>query len=158
MSYETVLLPKWLSYQGRILAKEQFHNSYTFWAMSILIFSPVQIIMRHSILGTRIGKQVLTPFFSFRVWLCSICFHGHNLWNPRSRQNNCCKRVWWDFTECFVVRKRSNESNIFSNKWPKVQTKFNIWFGKFKRGNFTNKLYTKPSSGVHQIKNKMWTN
>ena len=47
MSYETVLLPKWLSHQGRILVKEQFHNSYTFWAMPILIFSPVQIIMRH---------------------------------------------------------------------------------------------------------------
>ena len=36
-----------LPHQGRILAKEQFHNSYTFWAMPILIFSPVQIIMTH---------------------------------------------------------------------------------------------------------------
>ena len=35
------------SHQGRILAKEQFHNPYTFWAMPILIFSPVQIIMSH---------------------------------------------------------------------------------------------------------------
>ena len=120
---------------------------------------PIKIFRQHCknyipkyVLGTRISKQVLTPFFSFRVWLCSIRFHGRNLWNPRSRQNHCCKRVWWDFTECLMVRKRSNESNIFSNKWPKVQTKFNIWFGKFKRGNYTNKLSTKPSSGVHQIK------
>ena len=42
-------MPKWLSHQGRILAKEQFHNPYTFWAMPILIFSPVQIIMGHPI-------------------------------------------------------------------------------------------------------------
>ena len=30
-----------------ILAKEQCHNSYTFWAMPILIFSPVYFFMRH---------------------------------------------------------------------------------------------------------------
>ena len=44
MSYETVLLSK-VSPDGTIiLAKEQFH---TFWAMPILIFSPVQMIMTH---------------------------------------------------------------------------------------------------------------
>ena len=47
MTYETVLLPKWLSHQRRILAEEQFRNSYTFSAMPILIFSPVQMIMTH---------------------------------------------------------------------------------------------------------------
>ena len=46
-------LPKWLSYQGRILAKEQFHNSYTFWTMPILISSPVQIIMTHPLIWER---------------------------------------------------------------------------------------------------------
>ena len=47
MSYETVLLPKQLSHQGIILAKEQFHNSYTFWAMPILIFGPVYFFLGH---------------------------------------------------------------------------------------------------------------
>ena len=40
MSYEPVLLPKFSPDGTIILAKEQVHNSYTFWAMSILIFSP----------------------------------------------------------------------------------------------------------------------
>ena len=35
-----------------ILAKQQFHNSYTFLAMPILIFSPVQIIMTHPLEST----------------------------------------------------------------------------------------------------------
>ena len=43
--YETVLLPKFSPGGTIILAKEKFHNSYTFWALPILIFSPVQIIM-----------------------------------------------------------------------------------------------------------------
>jgi hypothetical protein len=47
MSYETVLLPKFSPDGTIILAKEQLHNSYTFLAMPILIFSPVQIIMTH---------------------------------------------------------------------------------------------------------------
>ena len=46
----TGILPKWLSHQGSILAKEQLHHLYIFWAMPILIFSSVQIIMRHPIL------------------------------------------------------------------------------------------------------------
>jgi len=40
MSYEPVLLPKFSPDGTIILAKEQVHNSYTFCAMSILIFSP----------------------------------------------------------------------------------------------------------------------
>ena len=47
MSFETFLLPKFFPDGTIILAKEQFHNSYTFCAMPILIFSPVQIIMTH---------------------------------------------------------------------------------------------------------------
>ena len=43
------ILPWWTI----ILAKEQFHNSYTFWVMPISIFSPVQIIITHP----------LQPFF-----------------------------------------------------------------------------------------------
>ena len=58
MSDETDLLPKWLSNQGIILAKDQFHHSYTFWAMPILIFSPVQIIMGHPLFGQDEGGGV----------------------------------------------------------------------------------------------------
>ena len=47
MSYDTVVLPKFSPHGTIISAKEQFHNSYTFWAMRILIFSPVQIIISH---------------------------------------------------------------------------------------------------------------
>ena len=40
----------WCGLAWQKLAKYQNrHNSYTFWAMPILIFSPVQIIMRHPI-------------------------------------------------------------------------------------------------------------
>ena len=45
MSYETVLLPKWLSHQGIILANSFI--THTFWAMPILIFNPVYLFMRH---------------------------------------------------------------------------------------------------------------
>ena len=47
MSYETVLIPKLIPDGTIVSAKGQFHNSYTFWAMPILIFSPVQIIISH---------------------------------------------------------------------------------------------------------------
>ena len=50
MSYETVLLPKYSPDGTIILAKEQFHNSYNFWAMPILIFSPVYLLMRHPLI------------------------------------------------------------------------------------------------------------
>ena len=33
--------------RGELWQKISFHNSYTFWGMPILIFSPVQIIMTH---------------------------------------------------------------------------------------------------------------
>ena len=49
MSDQAGILPKWFSNRGIILAKGQLDHSYTFWTMSILIFSPVQIIMEHPI-------------------------------------------------------------------------------------------------------------
>ena len=52
MSYETVLLQKFSPDGTIILVKGQSHNSYTFLAMAILIFSPVQIIMTHPLLYT----------------------------------------------------------------------------------------------------------
>ena len=47
MSDRAGVLPKWFSNWGIILAKEQLDHIYTFWAMPIMIFSPVQIIMGH---------------------------------------------------------------------------------------------------------------
>ena len=47
MSDQAVLLPKWFSHGGIILAKGQLDHSYTFWTMSILIFSPVYLLLRH---------------------------------------------------------------------------------------------------------------
>ena len=64
MSYEPTLLPKLSSHQVRILAKEQVQNSHTFWAMPILIFSPVQIIITHP-LWWRLRK-ILWP--SQNIW------------------------------------------------------------------------------------------
>ena len=54
VSDQTVILPKWSPNWRIILAKYQLGHSYTFWTMPILIFSPVQIIMRHPLdyLGT----------------------------------------------------------------------------------------------------------
>ena len=72
MSYETVLLPKWLSHQGIILAKEQFHNSYTFWAMPILIFGPVYLFMRHPLyFFTLVFSCMSTTAYLLRRWSCT---------------------------------------------------------------------------------------
>ena len=49
MNYQAVLLPIWSPNWRIILAKYQLGDSYTFWTMSILIFSPAQIIMGHPI-------------------------------------------------------------------------------------------------------------
>ena len=69
MSYETVLLPKFSPDETIILAKEQFHNSYTFWAMPILIFSRVQIIITHPLFYRPwLYLQDLHPFYL----VCSI--------------------------------------------------------------------------------------
>ena len=47
MSDKAVLLPNWSLDWRIILAKYQLGHQYTFWTLPILIFSPVQIIMRH---------------------------------------------------------------------------------------------------------------
>ena len=48
MSDQEGILPEGFSNQGIILAKGQLDHSNGFWtSMLILIFSPVQIIMRH---------------------------------------------------------------------------------------------------------------
>ena len=68
------ILPKWFANWGIIWAKGQLDHSYTFWTMPILIFSPVQIIMRHPL-----------PRF---CELCSI--------KP-------CYLAGWILVECYVV-------------------------------------------------------
>ena len=45
MSDEAVLLPKWSPDWRIILAKYKLGQSYTFWNIFILIFSPIQIII-----------------------------------------------------------------------------------------------------------------
>ena len=59
MRDQASILPKWLSHQGRILAKEQFHNSYAFWAMPILISSLVANFAHHPLYST----IILANFF-----------------------------------------------------------------------------------------------
>ena len=60
MGYETVLLPEFSPDGTIISAKEQFHNSYAFGAMPILIFSPVQIIITHPRLFSPNCRQFIT--------------------------------------------------------------------------------------------------
>ena len=116
MIYETVLLPKWLSHQGRILAKEQFHSSYTFWAMPILIFGPVYLFMRHprctfllsiiylqkdiSLAGFDFWKWIgfcfgvydLLGYFYYYLVLIILCVPFFLQWNwPREKQNELQK-------------------------------------------------------------------
>ena len=50
-------MPKWFSNQGITLAKGQLDHSYSFWIMHILILSPVQIIMRHTL------RSIFQDFF-----------------------------------------------------------------------------------------------
>ena len=47
MSDQAVLLPKWFSHGGIILAKGQFDHSYPFWTLSILVFISVANLMHH---------------------------------------------------------------------------------------------------------------
>ena len=53
MSYETVLLPNFSPDGTIILAKEQFYNSYNFWAMPILIFSPFAYFGKQSLVAEK---------------------------------------------------------------------------------------------------------
>ena len=74
MSDEAVLLPKWLSNQGIIFAKEQLHHSYTFWIMFILIFCPIQIIMGHPI--SYLYNWILIRFWNETNAFLRICKGG----------------------------------------------------------------------------------
>ena len=47
MSDQPVILPKWFSYEGILLAKGQLDHSYTFWTMPIMIFSSVANFGNH---------------------------------------------------------------------------------------------------------------
>ena len=92
MSDQAVILPKWSPYVSIILAKGQVDHSYTFWTMPILIFSPVQIIMRHPLCqqlnwtGTLNRGIYYVPWFSF--WMPACIFrivstlHPQQSWGP----------------------------------------------------------------------------
>ena len=47
MSDQAVILPKWFSYRGIILAKEKLDHSDTYWIMPIMIFSQVYFFLVH---------------------------------------------------------------------------------------------------------------
>ena len=47
MSDQAFILPKWCSYEGSILTKEQLDHSYTFWTMIIMLSSPVANFGNH---------------------------------------------------------------------------------------------------------------
>ena len=141
MSYETVLLPKWLSHQGRILAKEQFHNSYTFWARPILIFSPVQIIISHpltllemlllyvNVFNENVTKNASFFSFSFSLQLGSYAQHRSTIYFWFST-------VSWIllFT---VVSTRNSNSSFFNikkktNKTTAVPNKINKFLAEMR--------------------------
>ena len=65
MSDQSVLFPKWLTHGGITLAKGQLGNSYTFWIMSILIFSPVANFAQQSIIGllAKLGFSAWSPAY-----------------------------------------------------------------------------------------------
>ena len=100
---------KWFSHRGIILAKGQLDNSYTFWTMSILIFSPVQIITRHRL------------FLSLKP--NNYCFSTFSLLKRLLQING-----WGKITSCSnsaLVLKLSKVSNVtnkvnffFSILWP----------------------------------------
>ena len=99
-------MPKWLSHQGRILAKEQFHNSYTFWAMPILIFGPVQIIMSHplfELIKFAKSKKCLLWFFG---WYLAIQITVERFWL-------LCN---WFFLRSFQLIRHAYFSIIFINR------------------------------------------
>ena len=60
MSDKAVILLKWFSHGGIILAKGQLGHSYTFWTMPIMIFSPVSNFGNQSLRLT-----FLSLWFSF---------------------------------------------------------------------------------------------
>ena len=81
MSYETLLLPNFSPDGKIILAKEQFHNSNTFWAMPILIFSPFANFGKQSLIY---NKEL--GFFTLKLdsESCFIyLFHIMVKWIPR---------------------------------------------------------------------------
>ena len=57
MSDQAVLLPKWLSHGGIFLAKWQLDHSYTFWTISIMMFSPVYFFWVHTLLKSVLGMH-----------------------------------------------------------------------------------------------------
>ena len=61
MSDQAVLFSKWVSHWGIILAKGQLDHSYTFWTMSILIFSPLTNFGDHPIYFIKVAVNIECP-------------------------------------------------------------------------------------------------
>ena len=142
MSYETVLLPKFFPDGTIILAKEQFHNSYTFWAIPILIFSPVQIIMTHPlilvlILVANLGRkkcfywmlhiisalkiEISQPQTLLWKWSRRI----HNRWIPEENKGH--RRITYLLPQSakivsFRVNSKLNHPKMYHPKWQKFES------------------------------------
>ena len=106
MSDQAGILPKWFSSQGIILAKGQLNHSYTFWTMPILMFSPVQIIMRHPLCqryadfplySNKIPSQMSTWGKSRHILVNVVC-EWPLVWN-----NEASGVVWHLFQEKNVL-------------------------------------------------------
>ena len=76
MSDQAVLLPKWSPNGIIILAKYQPGHSYTFWAKTILIFSPVYLFLRHPLFTSFFEESEdlsLGLSEDLRIHLAQIC-------------------------------------------------------------------------------------
>ena len=58
-----MILPNWFPHGEIILAKGQLNHSYTFWFMSILIFSPVPNLSVHPLADWLEGRSFLKLLF-----------------------------------------------------------------------------------------------
>ena len=120
MSDEAVLLPTWLSHQGTKLAKEQLHHSYTFWAMPILIFSPVYFFLRHPILHIKCKTEIVL-WLQYRSWKSILLFIAYLVTILKALMRNITK-LKDDFKNnsaplhCAIEKKRDTNP-LFSHQY-----------------------------------------
>ena len=110
MSDQAVLLPKWSPEWRITLAKNHLGHSYTFWTMPILIFSQVQIIIRHP-LSFLFQRIISLPRTSLMVQIVPIqhylqhgsdidrldCYvHGKGPKNPTHNKQPSFHQDWSD--------------------------------------------------------------
>ena len=126
MSDQPVLLPKWCTQGGIILAKEQLGHSYTFWTMSIMISSPVTNFGHHPLgnLGLPIfdaftctrsfgGAIIIENIVVVFLWFPIYYFPSRLLMLPTSLLYlTAWKWSWSKLPMCFWRLPIPNSSNI----------------------------------------------